>query len=131
MKKLLLMVCLLMAGLGLQAQSYKLVLADDIPADAAQVLQQRFTQMLTGGGFTVADDGTPLTVSANVTSREQTGGTLGQVALEIELLAAAGDASETFTVKGVGDNDADAWLRAVKQLLPRSKNATNFLEKLK
>lgn len=131
MKKLLLMVCLLMAGLGLQAQSYKLVLADDIPADAAQVLQQRFTQMLTGGGFTVADDGTPLTVSANVTSREQTGGTLGQVALEIELLAAAGDASETFTVKGVGDNDADAWLRAVKQLLPRSKNASNFLEKLK
>ena len=125
------MVCLLMAGLGLQAQSYKLVLADDIPADAAQVLQQRFTQMLTGGGFTVADDGTPLTVSANVTSREQTGGTLGQVALEIELLAAAGDASETFTVKGVGDNDADAWLRAVKQLLPRSKNASNFLEKLK
>ena len=131
MKKLLLMVCLLMAGLGLQAQSYKLVLADDIPAGAAQVLQQRFTQMLTGGGFTVADEGTPLTVSANVTSREQTGGTLGQVALEIELLAAAGDASETFTVKGVGDNDADAWLRAVKQLLPRSKNATNFLEKLK
>lgn len=131
MKKLLLMVCLLMAGLGLQAQSYKLVLADDIPADAAQVLQQRFTQMLTGGGFTVADEGTPLTVSANVTSREQTGGTLGQVALEIELLAAAGDASETFIVKGVGDNDADAWLRAVKQLLPRSKNATNFLEKLK
>ena len=132
MKRLLLyMVCLLVTALGLQAQSYKLVLADDIPADAAQVLQQRFTQMLAGGGFTVADEGTPLTVSATVTSREQTGGALGQVALEIDILAAAGAASETFSIKGVGDNDADAWLRAVKQLLPRSKNATNFLEKLK
>lgn len=132
MKRVLLyMVCLLVTGLGLQAQSYKLVLADDIPADAARVLEQRFTQMLAGGGFTVADEGTPLTVSATVTSREQTGGALGQVALEIDILAAAGEASETFSIKGVGDNDADAWLRAVKQLLPRSKNATNFLEKLK
>lgn len=132
MKRVLLyMVCLLVTGLGLQAQSYKLVLADDIPADAARVLEQRFTQMLAGGGFTVADEGTPLTVSATVTSREQTGGALGQVALEIDILAAAGEASETFSIKGVGDNDADAWLRAVKQLLPRSKNASNFLEKLK
>lgn len=132
MKRLLLyMVCLLVTALGVQAQSYKLVLVDDIPADAAQVLEQRFTQMLAGGGFTVADEGTPLTVSATVTSREQTGGALGQVALEIDILAAAGEASETFSIKGVGDNDADAWLRAVKQLLPRSKNASNFLEKLK
>lgn len=131
MKKVLLAVCLLMAALGLQAQSYKLVLSEGIPADAARVLEQRFTQMLQGGGLTVADEGTPLTVTASVTGREQTGGTLGQVALEIDLLAAAGEVSETFHIKGVGDDDADAWLRAVKQLLPRSKNAANFLEKLK
>ena len=125
------MVCLLVTGLGLQAQSYKLVLADDIPADAAQVLEQRFTQMLTGGGFTVADEGTPLTVSATVTSREQTGGALGQVALVIELTAVSGEAKGTFNIKGVGEGDDDAWLRAVKQLLPRSQDAQKFVKMLK
>lgn len=131
MKKLLLMVCTLLASLGLQAQSYKLVFAEDIPAAAVEVLQQRFTQMLSGGGLSVADDGTPLEISANITSREETAGSLGQVALEIELVAAVGEVSETFNIKGVGDGDADAWLRAVKQLLPRSKTAQAFLDKLK
>lgn len=131
MKKIVLALCLLLAGLGLQAQSYKLVFADDIPSGAVEVLQQRFSQMLSAGGMKVADEGTPLTVTAKVLNREETAGSLGQVALEIELLATSGKASETFALKGVGDNDADAWLRAVKQLLPRSKNAQNFLEKLK
>lgn len=132
MKRLLLyMVCLLVTALGVQAQSYKLVLADDIPADAAQVLQQRFTQMLSGVGLSVADDGTPLEVTAKVVNREETAGSLGQVALEIELLASAPGASETFNIKGVGDDDADAWARAAKLLLPRSKTAQKFVEKLK
>ena len=131
MKKIVLAICALLAAWGVQAQSYKLVFADDIPSSAVEVLQQRFTQMLSAGGMQVADEGTPLQVTAKVAGREQTGGTLGQVALEIELLAKAGEASETFTVKGVGDSDADAWLRAVKQLLPRSKNAQEFLKKLK
>ena len=131
MKRIVLALCSLLAGVGLQAQSYQLVFAEDIPADAVEVLQQRFTQMLSGGGLSVADEGTPLEVSAKVVNREQTGGTLGQVALEIELTTRVGEVSETFPIKGVGDSDADAWQRAVKQLLPRSKTAQNFVEKLK
>ena len=131
MKKILMMLACVLASLGLQAKSYKLVFADDIPAAAVEVLQQRFTQMLSGVGLSVADDGTPLEVTAKVVNREETAGSLGQVALEIELLASAPGASETFNIKGVGDDDADAWLRAVKQLLPRSKTAQNFVEKLK
>ncbi len=132
MKRLLLyMVCLLVTALGVQAQSYKLVLADDIPADAAQVLEQRFTQMLQGSGITLADDGAPLSVTAKVTSRVETPGSMSQTALTIDLVAKAGDVVATFPIKGVGESDADAWLRAVKQLLPRSKNALEFVEKLK
>ena len=131
MKRIVLSLCLLLAALGLQAQSYKLVFSEDIPAAAAEVLAQRFTQMLSSGGLSVADEGAPLEVSAKIASREQTGGSLGQVALEIELLASSGKVAETFNIKGVGDSEADAWLRAVKQLLPRSKTASAFVEKLK
>lgn len=130
MKKIALFLFLLLASLGLEAQTYRLVFADDIPAGAVEVLQQRFTQMLSGGGFSVADEGTPLEISARIISREETAGSLGQVALEIELVAAVGEVSETFNIKGVGDADEDAWQRAVKQLLPRSKTAQAFLQKL-
>ncbi len=131
MKKIVCILFLFLTGLALQAQSYKLVLADDIPADAAKVLEQRFTQMLQGSGITWADDGAPLTVTAKVTSRVETPGSMSQTALTIDLVAKAGDAVATFPVKGVGESDADAWIRAVKQLLPRSKNALEFVEKLK
>lgn len=131
MKKIVCILFLFLTGLALQAQSYKLALADDIPADAAKVLEQRFTQMLQGSGITWADDGAPLTVTAKVTSRVETPGSMSQTALTIDLVAKAGDAVATFPVKGVGESDADAWIRAVKQLLPRSKNALEFVEKLK
>ena len=131
MKKIVLLVALLFAGLGLQAQSYKLVFAADIPADAVEVLQQRFTQMLEGGGLSVADEGTPLSVKAADVSTMLVNPNQNQVMLDILLEARAGEVSYTFNIKGVGTGEADAWLRAVKQLLPRSKAATEFVEKLK
>ena len=131
MKRIVCIFFLFLTGLALQAQSYKLVLADDIPADAAKVLEQRFTQMLQGSGITLADDGAPLTVTAQVVSRVETPGSMSQTALSIDLVAKAGEAVATFPVKGVGESDADAWLRAVKQLLPKSKSALEFVEKLK
>ena len=131
MKRIVCILFLFLTGLSLQAQSYKLVLPEGIPADAAKVLEQRFTQMLQGSGITLADDGAPLTVTAQVVSRVETPGSMSQTALTIDLVAKAGDVVATFPVKGVGEGDADAWLRAVKQLLPRSKTALEFVEKLK
>ena len=131
MKRIVCIFFLFLTGLALQAQSYKLVLPEGIPADAAKVLEQRFTQMLQGSGITLADDGAPLTVTAQVVSRVETPGSMSQTALSIDLVAKAGDAVATFPVKGVGEGDADAWLRAVKQLLPKSKSALEFVEKLK
>jgi hypothetical protein len=34
-------------------------------------------------------------------------------------------------VKGVGADEADAWVRAAKQIVPRSKAAEAFVEALK
>ena len=131
MKKIVLLLSLLLAGVFAQAQSYKLVFASDIPEGAVEVLTQRFTQMLEGGGLKVAGEGILLEVKAADASLTTINPNSGQVLLEVALVAKAGEAAETFNIKGVGDGEADAWLRAVKQLLPRSKAAAQFVEKLK
>ncbi len=126
---------LLLATWGLQAQKYCIGIDAAIPEEAAKVLSQRFTQMLEAGGLQLADipEGMPLEVSARVKDRMETPGSIRQVALQLEIVATTrnGEVEEVFPVKGVGENEADAWLRAVKQLLPRSKAAQAFVEKLK
>lgn len=126
MKKVLLTLALLLAALCAGAQNIQM--AEEIPAGAADILRPRLAQMLEAGGITLSGDDS-LRVSACIMKRVETPG--GQVALEIELKTALGEADEVFPIKGVGDNDEDAWSRAVKQFLPRSKNAQKFIEKLK
>lgn len=121
---------MLMAGLGVWAQTYCVKPAEDIPEEAAVILVQRFTQMLEAGGLTVADEGIPLTVGMEVKERMETPGAMSQIALQMEIRATAGDVEGIFPVKGVGENEADAWVRAAKQLLPRSKAAQTFVAKL-
>ena len=122
---------LLLTVLGLRAQSYVIRTEGEIPQEAEKVLVQRFTQMLEAGGLAVSEEGTPLTIGIAVKDRMETPGSMSQVALQLEIKAVAGEVEEVFPVKGVGENEADAWLRAVKQLLPRSKAARSFVEKLK
>ena len=122
---------LLLTVLGLRAQTYVIRTEGEIPKEAEEVLVQRFTQMLEAGGLAVSEAGTPLTVGFEVKDRMETPGSMSQVALQLEIKAVAGEVEEVFPVKGVGENEADAWLRAVKQLLPRSKAARSFVEKLK
>ena len=129
MKKLFVTLALLLSFACAYAQDYKLVADDTIPSEAAAVLVQRFTQMLEAGGFTVGEEGADvITLTPAVTGRTEVS---GQVALTMDLTAAVGKVQEVFPLKGVGENEADAWLRAVKQILPRSKAAQNFVEKLK
>lgn len=128
-KKILLSLFLLLGALVLKAQDFKVVADASIPSDAAQVLVQRFTQMLEAGGLTVVEEGADvITLTPTVTDRTEVS---GQVALTIDLKAAAGEVEEVFPIKGVGENEADAWQRAVKQILPRSKAAQSFVGKLK
>ena len=129
MKKLFVTLALLLSFACAYAQDYKLVADDAIPSEAAAVLVQRFTQMLEAGGFTVGEEGADvITLTPTVTGRTEVS---GQVALTMDLTAAVGKVQEVFPLKGVGENEADAWLRAVKQILPRSKAAQSFVGKLK
>lgn len=128
-KKILLSLFLLLGAFVLKAQDFKVVADASIPSDAAQVLVQRFTQMLEAGGLTVVEEGADvITLTPTVTDRTEVS---GQVALTVDLKAAAGEVEEVFPIKGVGENEADAWQRAVKQILPRSKAAQSFVGKLK
>ena len=135
MKKIVLTgAMLLLAALGLGAQDFRLEWpADSIPASATKILEQRIGQMLDAGGLKLSDDASakPLSINYDITSRMETPGSMSQVALTIDLIINSGEVSETFPLKGVGDNEADAWTRAVKMFLPRSKAAQTFLLKLK
>ena len=122
---------MLLCFLPALAQNYRLELTDSLPPAAGEMLLQRFAQMLEAGGLSVAEEGAPLQISARVKDRMETPGTISQVALQVDIRAVAGEVEEVFPVKGVGENEADAWLRAVKQILPRSKAALSFVDKLK
>ena len=129
MRKLILVAGLLFSIICAHAQSYSFKADEAIPSEAATVLVQRFTQMLEAGGLKVVEEGADvITLTPTVTSRTEVS---GQVALTIELKAAVGKVEEVFPLKGLGENEADAWQRAVKQILPRSKASQSFVEKLK
>jgi len=122
---------LLAAAILAAGQSFTIKIAEEIPAEAAAVLSQRFTQMLEGEGFTLAEEAEPMNISATVVERMETPGSMSQSVLVLDVKAAACGQEAVFTVRGVGKDEADAWVRAVKQVLPRSKAAKEFLEKLK
>ena len=104
MRKLFLSLVLLGSLVFAYAQDIKW--GEGIPAVAADILEPRLEQMLSSAGLA----NVPLEVSATVTERMETPGSLSQVALEIELTLRSGDAAETFLLKGVGENEADAWV---------------------
>ena len=122
MRKLFLTLVLLMGAWVAYAQDINI--GKEIPAEAAAILKPRIEQMLKDGG--VAD------VSLNVTAivKEKTQVASG-VVLVLDLILCSGEVEEAFPLKGVGDNEADAFQRAVKQFLPRSKAVQSFMEKLK
>ena len=128
MKQWILTAVLLLSFICARAQSYSIKVDEAIPAEAASVLVQRFTQMLEAGGLKVEEGADVIALTPTITSRTEVS---GQVALTIELKAAIGKVEEVFPLKGLGENEADAWQRAVKQILPRSKAAQSFVEKLK
>ena len=135
MRKMLLSGALaLLTALGVNAQGYRLVFTGDPVPEASQpVLRQRIQQMLDAFSLSLTEeeDAPTLEVAATVTSRMETPGSLSQTALTIDLSLSAKGAKEVFSLKGVGANEADAWTRAAKMFLPRSKAAQSFAETLK
>lgn len=121
-KRMLTIVALLLVGVAAWAQ--EMAFGEEIPQAAVEVLQPRLVQMLQGVDA-------PLQVEARIVKQMETPGSLSQVALEIELTLRSGEVVQTFILKGVGENEADAWVRASKQFLPRSKAAQAFVARLK
>ena len=134
-KKMLLLAAMLLP-MTLGAQTLSLKVPDSVPEAAREVLVQRFTQMLQGAGLSVGEGGETLFLEATVTDRMETPGSSSQTALSIDLRAFVSRdgnvlVETTWPLKGVGADEADAWLRAAKQILPRSKAAQAFLEDVK
>ena len=134
-KKMLLLAAMLLP-MTLGAQTLSLKVPDSVPEAAREVLVQRFTQMLQGAGLSVGEGGETLFLEATVTDRMETPGSSSQTALSIDLRAFVSRdgtvlAENTWPLKGVGTDEADAWLRAAKQILPRSNAAQSFLEDVK
>ena len=109
---------------GLVAWAQNITIGENVPRAAVEVLQPRLVQMLQGVDA-------PLQVEGRIVKQLETPGSMSQVALEIELTLRSGEVVETFLLKGVGENEADAWVRAMKQFLPRSKSAQGFVARLK
>ena len=130
MKRFLAAAVLALATFAAQAQSFSISISGDIPGEAKEVLVQRFTQMLESGGFTVEAEAQPLEIIPTINESMTTPGSMSQKVLVLDIKARAGEVEETFTVKGVGKDTNDAWLRAVKQLLPSSRAAKEFLQTL-
>lgn len=125
MKRLILLFTgMVLLSIGAAAQNIHY--AETIPEEAAKVLESRLQAMLKAGG--VAD--APLDVDAVVTERMETTGSIAGLALTLELKLVSGEASATFVLKGVGADEADAWIRACKQFLPRSQATKEFTDKL-
>ena len=136
MKKIMLLAAFALLSLGAFAQNLSLDVPDSVPEAAREVLVQRFTQMLQGAGVSVDVAGEPLRIEAVVTDRMETPGSASQTALTIDIRAyilrdGKVLVENTWPVKGVGSDEADAWLRAAKMILPRSKAAQTFMEELK
>ena len=113
-------------------QSVCVALKGDVPQEAAEVLVQRVTQILEGGEFTVTEEAKDTVwVNTNIVEHMTTPGSIRQSVVVLDIIAAYGEIEETFNVKGVGKDDEDAWLRACKQVLPRSRQAQEFIQKLK
>ena len=136
MKKLFLLAAAALLSVAVSAQTLSLKVPENVPEAAREVLIQRFTQMLQGAGVTVGEEGETLIIEGIVTDKMETPGSASQTALSIDIRASLVRDGEvlvenTWPVKGVGSDEEDAWLRAAKQILPRSKAAQTFMDALK
>lgn len=131
MKRMITVALLSLFALTLSAQNVQLKFPESLSDDVRTILTQRFSQMLSSGGMTVGEEGSIVEISLAEVSRENAPGTVAQVVLQLEVTASCGGVKEVFPLKGVGSDEKDARLRAVKMLLPRSKSAQAFVECLK
>ena len=135
-KSIIVALCALLGMTAVRAQQVTLAPVEGVPDAAREVLEQRFTQMVLQNGLDLGEDGALLRITVETTSRMETPGSMSQVAVVLSVGASVEKggtvvSSQFFSVKGVGADDDDAIVRAVKQILPKSKAAQAFMADVK
>lgn len=144
MKKIITLVFSLMATvLVAQENNYDISLGayipnqvEGIPDNAKAMLINKLGQLITSNG--ISDDVTNsrfiITPNITVMSKDVIGSAPTKVALNLEMTLYIGDgiagnlfASESFSLKSVGNNETKAYMQAIKQLKPSNKKLQDFI----
>jgi hypothetical protein len=110
---------------------------NSIPAEAKKALETKLSQITTNNGMggSTANPRFIITAVLNVTSKDIVPGPPQMIAQNIEVTLFVGDAiANTFfsntviSIKGVGTNENKALIDAIKNINPKNKDITAFLE---
>jgi hypothetical protein len=108
-----------------------------IPADAKKALETKLSQITTNNGIggSTANPRFIITAILNVTTKDIVAGPPQMIAQNIEVTLFVGDAitntafsNTIISVKGVGTNENKALIDAIKNINPKNKDITAFLE---
>ncbi|MFD2550646.1 hypothetical protein ACFSQP_02335 [Bizionia sediminis] len=144
MKKIITLVIGLMATtLVAQDTNYNISLGayipnqvEGIPDNAKAMLLNKLGQLITSNGISddVANSRFIITPNITVMSKDVIGSAPTKIALNLEMTLYIGDgiagnlfATESFTLKSVGNNETKAYMQAIKQLKPSNKKLQDFI----
>lgn len=120
MKKWIICVAMLLSAVTAWGQSYRIVVDPGVPAPAAEVLCERFTQMLEAGGLTVVAD--TVTVAQALTAQEKVAGNGSQALTAQEMVA--GNGSQAMSVQEMVGNGANSQALTVQDGAPVPETRT-------
>ena len=110
---------------------------NSIPAEAKKALETKLSQITTNNGMggSTANPRFIITAVLNVTTKDIVAGPPQMIAQNIEVTLFVGDAitntafsNTIISVKGVGTNENKAMIDAIKNINPKNKEITAFLE---
>ena len=108
-----------------------------IPAEAKKALETKLSQITTNNGMggSTANPRFIITAVLNVTTKDIVPGPPQMIAQNIEVTLFVGDAitntsfsNTILSIKGVGTNENKALIDAIKNINPKNKEITDFLE---
>ena len=110
---------------------------NSIPAEAKKALETKLIQITTNNGMggSTVNPRFIITAVLNVTTKDIVAGPPQMIAQNIEVTLFVGDAitntafsNTIISIKGVGTNENKALIDAIKNINPKSKDITTFLE---
>lgn len=144
MKKIITLICFFVATTVVaQDNNYDISLAayvpnqiDGIPASAKSMLNNKLGQIITSNGISdnISNSRFIITPNIAIMSKDIIGSAPTKVALNLEMTLYIGDgitgnlfASESFSLKGVGNNETKAYKQAIKQLKSSNTKVKDFV----